>query len=319
MEKDRINLTDSDRKKLKVIGRISLYVDYLILVISILILLLGLYSVYDKYKVYELADSEEYAKYKPSSEDRLSYNKLRDMNPDVIGWIDVYGTKIDYPILQNKDNDYYLDRTVKGDYSTAGSIFLDYRNKKDFSDFNSIIYGHHMDERKMFGDIDKFLEKDFFEKHAYAVLHRNDMKSLGIEFFSIIKTEGTDSRIFTAALKDDLSKEVLIDYLNKNAVQKRHVELNKSDRIVLLSTCTFTITNGRYILAGKLSDKVHKNMFPGVNEKNRNAKWIEKVAGFPLLIWLVLLLLILTFIYRLCKIKYQNEERRTQNFQKKRE
>lgn len=204
MEKDRINLTDSDRKKLKVIGRISLYVDYLILVISILILLLGLYSVYDKYKVYELADSEEYAKYKPSSEDRLSYNKLRDMNPDVIGWIDVYGTKIDYPILQNKDNDYYLDRTVKGDYSTAGSIFLDYRNKKDFSDFNSIIYGHHMDERKMFGDIDKFLEKDFFEKHAYAVLHRNDMKSLGIEFFSIIKTEGTDSRIFTAALTDDL-------------------------------------------------------------------------------------------------------------------
>lgn len=297
MSKRKTVITDPRSKKLKIIECISVAVDRIVFTASILLLLIGLYAFYDTHNVYELADSETYAQYKPSSDDRLSYNELRKINGEVIGWLDVYGTKIDYPVLQSADNDKYLDRTVTGEYSTAGSVFLDYRNNKNFIDFNNIIYGHHMDQRKMFGDIDKFTKRKFFDTHHYGVLHRNKGRSLGIEFFSIIKTEGTDARIFTAAVTDDISKKLLIDYLYDKAIQSRQVEINKNDRIVLLSTCTFSITNGRHILAGKLSNKVHKDTFPKANDNNRNAKWIYKITGFSLLLWLLLLLLVLIIVY----------------------
>ncbi len=310
MRNEGENLSCSQRKKLKVIKVISATIDYVILTGSILLLVIGMYAIYDNHKVYKLADSEEYAKYKPSEEDHLSYDKLRKMNSDVIGWINVYGTKIDYPILQTTDNDRYLDETVDGRYSTAGSIFLDYRNSKDFSDFNSIIYGHHMDQRLMFGDVDKFIDKKFFNEHAYAVLHRNDKKSLGIEFFSIIKTEGTDSKIYTAALPDDSSRKALVNYLYDKALQSRPMNIDQNDRIVLLNTCTFTITNGRYILAGKLLDEVPNNPFPDSNEINRKSAWIKKVPKIPLLVWLILLLMILVLIYCLYEIRRRNQKKR---------
>lgn len=310
MGNERGSLSDSQRKKLKVIRGLSAAIDYVILTGSILLLVIGMYALYDNHKVYELADSEEYAKYKPSEDDHLSYDKLRKMNPDVIGWLNVYGTKIDYPILQTTDNDRYLDETADGRYSTAGSIFLDYRNSKDFSDFNSIIYGHHMDQRMMFGDVDKFTNKKFFKGHVYGVLHRNDKKSLGIEFFSIIKTEGTDSKIYTTALSDDSSKSALVNYLYDKALQSRQMKIDQNDRIVLLNTCTFTITNGRYILAGKLLDKVPDDPFPDPNENNRNAAWIKKIPKMPLLIWLILLLMILVLIYCLYEIRRRNQKKR---------
>ncbi len=291
------NLSDSQKKKLKRIRGISAAVDYAVLVVSLLLLILGIYALYDSHKVYELADAEEYAQYKPSDKDRLSYEKLREMNPDVIGWIDVYGTEIDYPVLQAADNDKYLDETVTGEYSTAGSIFLDYRNSKEFSDFNNILYGHHMDQRKMFGDIDRFTNRNFFEKHRYGKLYRNDRKSLGIEFFAVIRTTGTDQRIFSAAIQHAQTKRELIDYLYDNAIRSRDISVTENDRIVLLNTCTFTVTDGRHILAGKLTDKVHKDPFPSKNESNAFAEFIKRSANINFMWFLILLLLALIIVY----------------------
>lgn len=310
MRKRNENLTDSQKKKLKTIRVVSAAVDYAIFVASVLVLIIGIYAMYDSHKVYEMADSERYAQYKPTPKNRLSYEELCKMNPDIIGWIDVYGTEIDYPVLQTTDNDKYLDETVTGEYSTAGSIFLDYRNRKDFSDFNSIIYGHHMEERMMFGDLDKFTEKKFFDEHAYGVLHRNGRKSLGIEFFSIIKTDGSDAKVFATALTDDYSKRDLIEYLYEIAIQSRPMDISENDRIVLLNTCTFTITDGRHILIGKLTDKVREDPFPDPNENNPNVKWIRKVVKLPLLMWQILLLIILLLIYLLYEIRRRNKKRK---------
>ncbi|HHW94957.1 MAG TPA: class B sortase [Mogibacterium sp.] len=303
-------LSTVQKKKLKLIRFIAAVVDYSILAISLLLLVLGWYALYDTHKVNELADSEQYVQYKPSFENKIPYEKLRKMNQDVIGWIDVYGTKIDYPVVQTTDNSRYLDEAVTGEYSGAGSIFLDYRNNKDFSDFNSIIYGHHMEESMMFGDVSKFSKKDFFDEHAYGVLHRNGKKSLGIEFFAIIKTEGTDAKILTPALIDEYSKRDIIDYIKEISIQSRPMDITESDSIVLLNTCTFTITNGRYILIGKLTDKVQKDPFPDPNENNVNAKWIKKVIRLPLLMWLILLLLILLLIYCLYEMRRRKQKRK---------
>lgn len=105
--------------------------------------------------------TREYETYRPDADNALTFEDLKAINSDTIGWINVYGTNVDYPIVQGEDNDKYIDHTAKNTYSSAGAIFLDYRNKPDLSDFNSIIYGHHMAEHAMFGDLDQFQNSTF--------------------------------------------------------------------------------------------------------------------------------------------------------------
>ncbi|MCG4817374.1 class B sortase, partial [Collinsella aerofaciens] len=79
-----------------------------------------------------------------TAEGGLSFEQLKELNPEVFGWLTVYGTNIDYPVTQGKDNWKYVNTNALGEYSLSGAIFLDYTNRKDFQDFNSILYGHHM-------------------------------------------------------------------------------------------------------------------------------------------------------------------------------
>ena len=88
----------------------------------------------------------------------------------VIAWIRIDDTNINYPVVQGSDNAWFLNRNYKGDFATAGSIFLDYRNTKNFSDSFSIIYGHRMGNGEMFSDIQKFKNEEFFNSHQEGVL-----------------------------------------------------------------------------------------------------------------------------------------------------
>lgn len=300
------------KKIIKAISRISLSVDRFVLLISFILLFIAAYAMFDTAEVYKLASTEEFAQYKPKASDELSYDDLIKLNPEIIGWIEVYGTKIDYPLVQAKDNDKYLHTTVDGRFSTAGSIFLDSRNKKDFSDFNNVIYGHHMAERKMFGDIDKFLDKSFFDSHKYANIKRIGKSDLGVEFFSMVETHGADEKVFNTNIRDNNTKKDLIDYLYKNAVCSRDIGLSNNDRIVLLDTCTFTVTNGRFILAGRLTDKTFKNPFPDEEKENKFIKFTKRIPVKPVLFFVLLLLLIIAIIYRLYVAYKENKENFTE-------
>lgn len=299
---------DKQKKYIKVIKKVSIIIDYLILFISLVLLIVGSYSLWDSKQVYELASPEEFVMYKPGKAEDKSYESLRNMNSDVIGWIEIYGTKIDYPLLQGKDNWQYLNQTVTGEYSTGGSIFLDYRNKKDLTDFNHVIYGHHMAERKMFGDIDKFEQKDFFDKHQYGMIHRNDLPSLGIEFFAFIKTHGADTSVLTPAVKGSEKKQALLSYIKNNAILQRTIEIDESDKMVFLDTCDLSVTNGRYILVGKLTDEVQKNTFEETVKKNPYTGWLKKVKNINLIYPLIALWLILVLIYLIYELYRKKKE-----------
>lgn len=292
---------------------ISALIDYLVLIVSVTMLLLGIYAFWDSHQVYELASADTYRQYRPETGNELSYEQLKEINSDVIGWINVYGTKIDYPLLQGESNDTYINTTVEKKFSTAGSIFLDYRNNADFSDFNSIIYGHHMEKRLMFGDIDKFTAKKFFKKHKYGKLYverarHGGRRRKGITFFAILKTHGSDSTIFAPAMADVAKRQSLVDYIYGNAIQSRRIDISHDDHIILLDTCTFTITNGRYILAGRLDDKVHPDPFPA-EDGNKYASLIEKVKRIPAYLWILLLILLLYIAYRI----YERSRRKKAN------
>lgn len=133
-------------------------------VVSCLLLLFacGCYKIYDSHEIYQRADSD-FATYQSpgikAKKKMVSFDKLKKLNPDVFGWLEVEGTNISYPVLKCSDNLKYVNTDVKGKFSLVGGIFLDCRNKTDFSDKNNIIHGHHMDKNRMFGGLDKFRKK----------------------------------------------------------------------------------------------------------------------------------------------------------------
>lgn len=95
---------------------------------------LGCYVLWDSKQILQAADTNRYEVYKPTEDKSKSFEELQALNPEVIGWVTVDGTHIDYPVTQASDNDKYVNTDAEGKYSLAGSIFLDYRNQKDFTD-----------------------------------------------------------------------------------------------------------------------------------------------------------------------------------------
>ena len=295
------SLSQDQKKKLKKIRFVSRFIDYIILVFSLLALAIGIYAFWDTHMVMEVADSKSYALYKPNSEDNLSFADLKDINEDVIGWIDVYGTKIDYPIVQGKDNQEYLNKTVLGKFSTSGSIFLDAANTKDFSDFQNIIYGHFMAERKMFGDLELFKDEGFFDTHKYGLIHRDGKPSKGIEFFAFLKTVGTDPEILSTAKKQE-DKPSLIDYIYKEATFTRKLDFSDDENLVILDTCDFSLTNGRSILIGRLTDDIYENPYKEKVRENQFAKFLSWSYDFDILLTLVVIWFVLVIIYVIYEI-----------------
>ena len=297
----KTELTKRQKIYLKIIRKTSRFLDYVVLFMSLIALFIGVYAFWDTHQVFEIASSEGYAVYKPDSSNNLSFEELKLKNKDVFAWIDVYGTKIDYPIVQGQDNSEYLNKTVLGEFSTAGSIFLDHRNDKEFTDFQDILYGHYMAERKMFGDMELFKDKSFFDTHKYGVIHRADKPSIGIEFFAFMKTVGTDKTILSPTkLKEE--KSDLVKHIYESATYSRDIDFSNNENIIILDTCDLSITNGRYILAGKLTNTVAEHEFKEKITVNRFSGLLKKVYKINFLIILGITWLIIFIIYIIYEI-----------------
>ena len=93
----------------------------------------------------------------------IQFDELRKINPDIVGWLKVEGTEIDYPIVQTGNNETYLNTDFEGKKSVAGAIYLDYESEPDFSGRHNIIYGHNMKNGSMFKDIVKYKDEEIFQ------------------------------------------------------------------------------------------------------------------------------------------------------------
>ena len=100
----------------------------------------------------------------------VDFDQLRQQNEDVTAWLYLPDSVINYPVLQHGDNDYYLTRQIDGSYNKNGSIFMDYRNASDFSDRNTIIYGHHMRTGNMFGKLVNFKSDSYYQQHDHMFI-----------------------------------------------------------------------------------------------------------------------------------------------------
>ncbi len=220
------------------------------------VLLYGLYSLWDTYRVYDGAGlSSGIAKYKPEKDSPgEALKKLMEINPDVCAWITIDKTGIDYPVVQGEDNAVYLNHDVYGEYSLSGSIFLDYKNSRDFSDCYSLLYGHHMSQGKMFGDLDKYVEKAFFDSHQSGTLYL-PQGAYPIEIFAFLDTDAYDNHVFQPDRISWEDKEALLTYIEEKAMWISGTVPGEEERILGFSTCDSDRTDGRYMAFARVIDK----------------------------------------------------------------
>lgn len=214
------------------------------------------YSIWDNSQIYRSAENvqAQIRQLKPDqyADDGPSFDELRAVNEDVAAWLTVNDTNIDYPVLHGENNLTYMNKDVYGEFSLAGSIFLDSRNKPDFSDSYSIIYGHNMEQHLMFGDLALFKEKDFFKEHTEAtILLPNEVRDYGT--VAILQISAGTDEIFNTDHWDS-GFEGFDEFLTENSIWYRSelIDLIKSKpngvEIVALATCSAGNTNDRTVL-----------------------------------------------------------------------
>lgn len=229
--------------------------NWILYLILLLFFALCCYAIVDAVEIYTGASVDDaLLQYKPEENAGLnspSLEELTQINPDVRAWITVDDTPIDYPVLQGKDNVEYVNTDVYGEFRLSGSIFLDAANAPDFSDGYSLLYGHHMENDAMFGALDNFLEKEYFDQHTSGQLYLVDTR-YRIELFAALETDAYDSLSFVTSVQSEERQAERLDYLREHADQYREIGVTAQDRILALSTCAGASTNARTLLFGRL-------------------------------------------------------------------
>ncbi len=278
-------------------------VNLIALVLIVSAMLLSGYSLWDANQVYQAAEATVYEAYIPTEEDTRSFDELRAINPEVMGWIRVNDTTINYPMVQALDNSKYVNTDVEGNYSLSGAIFLNCQNQPDFTDFNSIVYGHHMARNKMFGDIGLFTDQAYFESHPYGNLFFAG-KDHGIEFFAMMTIDAY-SELFLVCEDTPEARQAYLQSVYDHASHIREMDVTEQDHLVLLTTCTTSMTNGRNVLVGRLTDTIYPQEEAARNHGTGVDAWAGEIdmpvwlwAGLAIVALLVLLILLLKWKQR---------------------
>ena len=221
----------------------------------LLMLLYGGYSLWDTAMVFNGAFlSSDLLQFKPAAGDPDSNPTLAELqaiNPDVLGWLTIDDTHIDYPVVIGETDMEYVNKDVYGDFALSGSIFMDSDNARDLSDAYTLVYGHHMDNGAMFGDVVEFVNTDYFESHPSGTLYLPDA-TYTIEIFACVQVDAFDSMIYDPlAQNGDVSE--LLNYVDEIAVQSRYIGVQPTDKVIGLSTCAEAETNGRVVIFGRLA------------------------------------------------------------------
>ena len=185
----------------------------------------------------------------------VDFEALRENGPDIIGWLSLPDTAINYPVTQRDDNEYYLHHLYDGTYNKVGCLFADYENKADFSDRNTIIYGHNMRDGSMFAALNEYDEQGYFDGHPQMYLVTPG-GGYTVEIFTAFVAEpgesGSDASPWRLSWKDDGAYTTWLSEMAGRSVIETDVTVTSSDKVLTLSTCT-PGGKSRFIVMGKLA------------------------------------------------------------------
>lgn len=211
--------------------------DKIILIFFILFFLIGIYGLFDTYSVYSASQDKGLLKFKPAAGELLQ----GDITGNV-AWLTLDDSSIDYPIMQGNTNNDYLDKDPYGNYSLSGSIFLDSRNSPNFADSYNLVYGHHMEKGLMFGSLDNWLDKDYFDNHTTGELTTAN-RIYKLHLYAVLEQLASTEQIFQP---NDIDPSASIDYITQNA---EIINKNVTPRhLVAFSTCKYPDTDDRTIV-----------------------------------------------------------------------
>ena len=180
----------------------------------------------------------------------IDFSALQEINPDMIGWIRAEGTGIDYPIAQTDNNEYYLNHLYNKKRNSSGTIFADYRNTGDFSDRNTVLYGHHMKSRTMFHALEEYKDQEFYNVNPVMTLLTPN-GNYTVELICGTVEDGNQQFVQF----DFDTEEAFLQYVEGFRARSTFVsgvELQPGDRIVSLCTCSYEWENARYVMIGRL-------------------------------------------------------------------
>ena len=230
---------------------------------------------------------EQYMRYNPAK-CKQGFEELQAINPDVIGWISVFGTGISYPFVQGTDNIFYMNHSTKRDFSLLGAIVLCSENDSQFRDAINAIhgqplyYGSPIYPCGLFGAVNSFQNFEVFDSRRYGNLffYRDGLgyANHGLELFAFIEVSGYDEDIFDLPPFDPdcyygrgipfnpinqeyESQQVYFEMISDKAMHIRNIDIAEDDTIVMLITQTNNLANGRHILVARLKDEPFPNKF----------------------------------------------------------
>ena len=176
-------------------------------------------------------------------------NGLKEINPDVIGWIEIPDTNIDYPIVQGEDNRYYMEHTVYGTENAAGSIFMEAQNEGDFSDLVTFLYGHRMRDGSMFGNLKYYESEDYWNSHSEIYVSTYEEEMI-YDIFSVHRAavgEETYALFFEAG---DAYDGYLQAEENKSWYDTG-IEADRNSQVLVLVTCTADSKDERIVVLAR--------------------------------------------------------------------
>ena len=270
MEENKNNTQKQPEQKKKKKSDVLLTIALIVAIAVFCYAAFNLYHIYTEYKkgtdeynqIEEMAvterdaDSAEVAgpsaQIKPPIE--VDFDKLKSVNEDVVGWIYVDALPdISYPIVKGKDNQTYLHQTYEKNYNFAGTIFVDYENSGDFSDCNTLVYGHNMKNGSMFGHLKKFRENDKLYKQDKYFWILTPERNYRYEIITAYTT-GVNSDTYTLFKGPGEEFEKYLETIKGySEIQTDDTDLTIKDRIVTLSTCTGNEST-RFVVQGKRVD-----------------------------------------------------------------
>lgn len=243
-------MSKSGRKTNKKVRRIAADVIIVCLLGIIAVCGYNLYTIFRDYK----ADQNSYTRVQESAvaeefDGNVDFDALKAINPDVIAWLYLKDTKINYPVVKAPDNSKYLSTLFDGSAGGAGTLFADCYTEKPFGQFSTIVYGHHMKDKSMFCSLDSFKDPSFADEHPEFELITPDEK-YHLAVWAYVNVP-SDSELYTINVSGD-DRSPYLEMIKDNADYLTDVSVGVDDNIVLLSTCGYEYENARHVVVCRM-------------------------------------------------------------------
>lgn len=242
------------------------FVLNILLTIFVAIFIISVYMIFKELAVYKKGtdEYEEVAQLAITMPEELvdnplarvvNFEELKKINSEVVGWIYIPGTIVDYPVVKGQNNDKYLNRLFSGERNKAGAIFMDYRNNLTFTDDNTLIYGHNMKNKSMFHIIKEYGKQEFYDNHKIIYYYTEDAV-YELRVFSAYTVSATDP--YTQVDFGSKRQERIKSFTDRSAINPAYTLLPDA-KIVTLSTCSYDYDDARFVVHAT----AHKQYFGG--------------------------------------------------------